>query len=74
MKRRLCISLSRLEMPQIIKIEINLNQSVLRKNIRLCLKEGFKKKKLEFSNFVGDPPPPPLKLENIQFFFTWPIG
>ena len=41
MKRRLCISLSRLEMPQIIKIEINLNQSVLRKNIRLCLSEGF---------------------------------
>ena len=35
------------------------------------LREGFKKnkkKKLEFSNFVGDPhPPPPLKLEIIQF-------
>ena len=23
------------------------------------LREGFKKKKLEFSNFVGDPPSPP---------------
>ena len=71
MKRRLCISLSRLEMPQIIKIEINLNQSVLRKNIRLCLREGFKKKKSwNFPTLSGTPPPlPPLKLENIQFFF-----
>ena len=29
-------------------------------------REGFKKKKLEFSNFVGDPLSP-LKLENIHF-------
>ena len=36
-----------------------------------ALSQGrVQKKKLEFSNFVGDPPrPPPLKLENIQFFF-----
>ena len=33
--------------------------------------KGSIKKKLEFSNFVGDPPPPPLKLENIQFFFFY---
>ena len=26
------------------------------------------RKKWKFSNFVGDPPPSPLKLENIQFF------
>ena len=34
------------------------------------IREWFKKKKkLEFSNFVRDPPSPPLKLENIHFFY-----
>ena len=36
--------------------------------LEIELGQGSKKKKLEFSNFVGDPPPP-LKLENIQFFY-----
>ena len=42
----------------------------------VLLREGFKKKekKLEFSNFVGDPPSPPKVGKYPIFFFTWPVG
>ena len=33
-------------------------------------KGRVKKKKVEIFQLCWNPPPPPLKLENIQFFFT----
>ena len=50
----------------------NPNSKVLIVKFNLETSKGRVKKKLEFFNFVGDPPPPPLKLENIQFFLHDP--